>query len=89
MTKILDITSEKEFLQYIQNKTDVYKYIIDNYVKKEITIEIPYIYSVINIKKNKKDLNRMLEYFIKKEEYEYAEKTKKLISKISELKEDY
>jgi protein-arginine kinase activator protein McsA len=76
----IDVTSEKSFLKYLEDKTPIYKFVIDNYHSKEISLRIPYIYSKINIKKNPKDLKGLLKYFIDREEYEYADKVKKLIS---------
>jgi hypothetical protein len=77
MKKEFIIKDKETFIELIEDKTELYKFIIDNY-KHDINIKIPEIYSIIVIEKNKELIEDAFKHFVKCEEYEYADKMKKL-----------
>jgi len=72
------ITDRNHFLSVLENKCELYKHCIDNYSEK-VKIEIPIVFSSILLTMNQKNIKLMFDYFVKHEEYEYAERVKKLI----------
>jgi len=70
------IKNKEHFEQVINNKSTLYKHIIDSTTP---VIKLPEIFSVISVKKNKKMLKQIQEHFIEVEEFEYAAKIKNIL----------
>lgn len=70
------IEDKTKLLEIVKHKTSLYKHIIDS---NKPTLEIPEIFSVVNIKKSNAMLKEIQEHFIKTEEYEYADKIKNIL----------
>jgi len=79
MIKKFQVKNRHALLQVINNQTELYKFIVDNYQLENIQIECEDVFTTITIPKNTKTLNNILQTFVLKEEYEYADKTKRLI----------
>jgi len=77
MKKEYIVQNKETFIELIEDKTELYKFVIDNH-KHDINIKIPEIYTLIEIKMSEELINEAFDHFIKCEEYEYANKIKKL-----------